>query len=48
MTACPDGWEVSFSLNPLNADDAQLDLDSDTWSNVIEFFGNSDPSERKL
>ncbi len=41
----PDGWEVSFSLNPLNADDAQLDLDSDTWSNVIEFFGNSDPSD---
>ncbi|MFU2511754.1 M4 family metallopeptidase [Pseudoalteromonas sp. ASV78] len=41
----PDGWEVSFELNPLDSSDAQLDLDNDTWTNLVEFFGDSDPSD---
>ncbi len=45
----PDGWEVSHSLNPLNAADAQLDNDtggSDGLSNLDEYRHNSDPKKR--
>jgi len=41
----PDGWEVSFALNPLDGADAHLDLDGDSFTNVIEFIGGSDPSD---
>ncbi|TGE84840.1 peptidase M4 family protein [Pseudoalteromonas sp. KS88] len=41
----PDGWEVSFALNPLDGADAHLDLDDDSFTNVIEFIGGSDPSD---
>ncbi|SFU00524.1 GlyGly-CTERM domain-containing protein [Pseudoalteromonas sp. DSM 26666] len=41
----PDGWEVTFSFNPLDAADAELDFDSDSWANLIEYYGNSDPTD---
>jgi hypothetical protein len=39
----PDGWEVQYGLNPL-VDDASLDKDSDGFSNLQEYRGQSDPN----
>ncbi|BAJ03844.1 M4 family metallopeptidase [Shewanella violacea] len=41
----PDGWEIQFTLNPLDTTDAALDLDGDTYSNYVEFLMSSDPSD---
>lgn len=38
----PDGWEVSFLLNPL-ADDAMDDPDSDRLHNLGEYVADTDP-----
>ncbi|BBM04122.1 hypothetical protein GL2_41960 [Microbulbifer sp. GL-2] len=40
----PDGWEVLFGLNPLDASDADSDLDNDTFSNLVEYLLGSDPT----
>jgi parallel beta-helix repeat protein len=40
----PDGWEVDNSLNPL-VDDADDDLDSDGYSNIIEYLHDGDPND---
>ncbi len=40
-----DGWESYFGLNPSSADDAEQDLDSDGYSNVSEYQGNSNPDK---
>jgi hypothetical protein len=40
----PDGLEVQCGLNPL-VDDASLDIDSDGYSNLQEFRGQSDPND---
>lgn len=39
-----DGFEVRYSLNPL-ANDASLDPDGDSASNLDEFHGGSDPRD---
>ena len=41
----PDGWEVTFEFDPLDATDAELDFDADSWTNLIEYIGNSDPTD---
>jgi hypothetical protein len=40
----PDGWEVDNKLNPL-LDDASLDPDNDTYTNLQEYQGGSDPQD---
>ncbi|WP_300417821.1 M4 family metallopeptidase [uncultured Pseudoalteromonas sp.] len=40
-----DGWEVNFSLDPLDSADAQSDLDQDSFTNLIEFLLGSDPTD---
>jgi hypothetical protein len=40
----PDGWEVDNKLNPL-LDDANLDPDNDTYTNLQEYQGGSDPQD---
>ena len=39
----PDGWEIQYGLDPL-LDDASLDSDSDSISNLDEFTRGSDPT----
>ena len=39
----PDGWEVTFSLDPL-VDDSQLDADSDGITNLQEYNNGSNPN----
>ena len=34
----PDSWELAHSLNPLNADDRNGDLDGDGYTNLEEFL----------
>jgi len=40
----PDTWELTYGLNPLNGNDALTDLDSDGYSNVIEFNLQTNPT----
>jgi len=40
----PDNWELTYGLLPL-VNDANSDLDADTWSNLSEFQHNTDPSD---
>ena len=40
----PDGWEVQFALDPMSAADANSDADGDGYSNVFEFYADSDPT----
>ncbi|MFL2876501.1 MAG: hypothetical protein ACJZ86_01435 [Pontiellaceae bacterium] len=39
----PDEWEVSYSLDPMLASDAEFDLDEDGRSNLEEFALNGNP-----
>ena len=41
----PDGWEVRYSLDPLNPADAGIDSDSDGYSNIIEYLHGSIPND---
>ena len=40
-----DGWEVLYGFNPLSDSDASLDEDEDTFSNQVEFFVMTDPTD---
>lgn len=40
----PDGWEVSFALDLL-INDADLDADLDSWSNLLEYQNGTDPTD---
>jgi hypothetical protein len=40
----PDGWEVSYQLNPL-VDDATADADGDGMSNLAEYQGGFNPRD---
>ena len=40
-----DGWEVQYSLNPL-VDDSSEDADGDGYTNIEEYRGRSDPTDR--
>jgi VCBS repeat-containing protein len=41
----PDGWEATYGLDPLDYTDADLDTDSDGYTNLQEFAGGSDPTD---
>ncbi|MFX0065361.1 MAG: LamG domain-containing protein [Candidatus Hermodarchaeota archaeon] len=41
----PDGWEVQYSLNPLNATDAADDPDLDGLTNLEEYQTGTDPTD---
>ncbi|OHB69328.1 MAG: hypothetical protein A2W23_03740 [Planctomycetes bacterium RBG_16_43_13] len=38
-----DSWEVPYGLNPVNPADAGLDGDTDGFTNLEEFIGETDP-----
>ncbi|CAM4172870.1 M4 family metallopeptidase [Pseudoalteromonas byunsanensis] len=40
----PDGWEVNYGLDPNSAADAELDLDGDGASNLLEFLFGTEPN----
>jgi len=40
-----DGWEINYSLNPLDSSDALDDGDSDTLTNLEEFGYDSNPND---
>jgi chitinase len=40
----PDAWETMYGLDPLDAADADTDLDGDGISNLDEYAGDSNPS----
>jgi hypothetical protein len=45
----PDGWEVTYNLNPLLATDAEVDSDSpngDTLTNLQEYRLGTDPTKK--
>ncbi len=43
----PDAWEKKYGLNPMDAKDAELDLDKDGFSNIEEFMVDpkTDPAD---
>ena len=41
----PDGWEVQYGLNPMDENDALLDLDSDNLDNLDEFNYGTIPTD---
>ncbi|TMP80195.1 peptidase M4 family protein [Pseudoalteromonas phenolica] len=41
----PDGWEVQYQLDPTSSADANLDNDEDGFSNVVEYFNDTDPTD---
>lgn len=40
----PDGWEVNYGFNPLDASDSNADSDGDGLTNLEEYLGGSDPT----
>ncbi len=40
----PDGWEVLYSLNPLLADSASADTDTDAMSVLAEYIADTNPT----
>jgi hypothetical protein len=38
----PDSWELDNGQDPNNANDAQLDSDGDSWSNILEYQQGTD------
>ena len=40
----PDGWEVTYGFNPLDASDSAMDSDGDGLTNVEEYLGGTDPT----
>ncbi|SEA99161.1 Fibronectin type III domain-containing protein [Thiothrix caldifontis] len=42
----PDAWELQYGLDPNNPADAAQDKDGDSVSNLDEFKGNSDPTDK--
>jgi hypothetical protein len=43
----PDGWEVQYSLNPLDPTDADQDADGDGYTNKQEYDKGSNPLDDK-
>ncbi|MDD5457088.1 MAG: thrombospondin type 3 repeat-containing protein [Candidatus Margulisbacteria bacterium] len=39
----PDWWEIQYGLNPNNFADANGDIDGDGFTNVQEYFSNTNP-----
>ena len=44
----PDGWEIGYGLNPLNAKDALVDSDNDGLSNREEYEWLTDPTDADM
>jgi hypothetical protein len=43
----PDEWEQKYGLNPNVAADAELDMDNDGFSNLVEYKSDTDPKDPK-
>lgn len=41
----PNEWEVRYNLDPTDPSDAQMDLDRDSYTNLDEYIGGSDPAD---
>lgn len=41
-----DDWEIKYGLNPNDPNDAELDKDSDEFTNLEEFTAKTDPTNR--
>ena len=41
----PDAWEIQYGLNPLNPNDAALDLDGDGSTNFEEYLAGTNPTQ---
>lgn len=41
----PNDWETAYSLNPNSAGDAGLDGDEDEFTNLEEYYADTDPGE---
>jgi parallel beta-helix repeat protein len=41
----PDVWEQKYDLDPLDPDDAELDLDNDKLTNKEEYLNKTDPTK---
>ena len=39
----PDGWEVSYGLNPPDSSDSDVDSDGDGLTNLEEYLGATGP-----
>lgn len=39
----PNYWEIQYGFDPENPADAEMDTDQDKYTNLEEFFGDSDP-----
>lgn len=39
----PDGWEVEYTLDPLDASDALIDIDGDNLTNLAEYIRGTNP-----
>ncbi len=40
---CPDGWEVTYGMDPTNAADDTYDLDNDGWDCLREWLEGTNP-----
>lgn len=40
----PDAWEIQFAMDPLDPENATLDIDGDLFSALEEFYSNTDPT----
>jgi hypothetical protein len=41
----PDGWEIRYDFAPLSSIDSETDFDVDGFSNKLEFFLGTDPTD---
>jgi hypothetical protein len=44
----PDAWELQYSFNPFDANDATQDLDDDGRTNLQEYLAGTDPTKKPV
>jgi hypothetical protein len=40
-----DAWEIKYNFDPLDETDAEQDVDLDGYSNLVEFYSDTDPRD---